>query len=117
MKGSGVQLLGFSPGMMTTDMLTRPNVVGERGREMMKNFSFVLRFLSWPAKRAADKLVKTISGNRKEFSEVQLFKPWTPLFGLIRVGWENLTKTGKTPEIDMHYQEAYISKYFKGTHE
>jgi len=117
MKGSGVQLLGFSPGMMTTDMLTRPNVVGERGREMMKNFSFVLRFLSWPAKHAADKLVKTVSGNRREFLEVQLFKPWTPLFGLVRVGWENLTKTGKAPEIDMHFQESYQSKYFKGTHE
>jgi NAD(P)-dependent dehydrogenase (short-subunit alcohol dehydrogenase family) len=46
-KGSGVQILGFSPGMMTTDMLTNPTVVGERGRDMMKNFGFVLRFLSW----------------------------------------------------------------------
>ena len=32
-KGSGVQILGFSPGMMTTDMLTSPTVVGERGRK------------------------------------------------------------------------------------
>ncbi|MFN8410786.1 MAG: SDR family oxidoreductase [Anaerolineales bacterium] len=117
LKGSGVQLLGFSPGMMTTDMLTSPNVVGERGKEMLKNFNFVLRFLSWPAKHASDKLVKTISANCKEFSEVQLFKPWTPLFGLIRVGWENLTKTGKNPEIDLHFQEAYQSKYFKGPYE
>jgi glucose 1-dehydrogenase len=30
LKGSGVQILGFSPGMMTTDMLTNPIVVGER---------------------------------------------------------------------------------------
>jgi len=117
LKGSNVQILGFSPGMMTTDMLTSPTVVGERGREMMKNFGFVLRFLSWPAKYAADKLVKTITGNRKEFSEVKLFKPWTPLLGLIRVGWENLTKTGKIPEFEMHYQEAYRSKYIKGKNE
>jgi glucose 1-dehydrogenase len=107
LKGSGVQILGFSPGMMTTDMLTNPVVVGERGREMLKNFGFVLRFLGKPAKYAADKLVKAVEGNRKEFTEVKLFKPWTPMLGLIRVGWENLTKTGKTPEFEMRYQEVY----------
>ena len=117
LKGSGVQILGFSPGMMTTDMLTSPIVVGERGRELMKNFGFVLRFLGQPAKHAADKLVKTITNNRKEFTELQLFKPWTPLFGLIRVGWENLTKTGKTPEFELHYQKVYQSKYIKGKNE
>jgi NAD(P)-dependent dehydrogenase (short-subunit alcohol dehydrogenase family) len=111
LKGSGVQILGFSPGMLLTDMLTSPTVVGERGREMMKNFGFVLRFLSKPAKYAADELVKTIVSNRKEFREVRLFKPWTPLLGLLRVGWENLTKTGKTPEFEWQYQEAYQSRY------
>ncbi|MBL8079606.1 MAG: SDR family oxidoreductase [Anaerolineales bacterium] len=113
LKGSGVQILGFSPGMMTTDMLTSPNVVGERGKEMLKNFGFVLRFLGQPAKYASDKLVKTISNNRKEFTEVKLFKPWTPLLGLIRVGWENLTNTGKRPGFELHYQPAYRSKYLK----
>jgi NAD(P)-dependent dehydrogenase (short-subunit alcohol dehydrogenase family) len=113
LKGSGVQILGFSPGMLLTDMLTSPTVVGERGREMMKNFGFVLRFLSKPAKYAADELVKTIVSNRKEFREVRLFKPWTPLLGLLRVGWENLTKTGKTPEFEWQYQEAYQSRYVR----
>ena len=113
LKGSGVRILGFSPGMMTTDMLTSPIVVGERGKEMLKNFGFVLRFLGRPAKYAADKLVKAVEGNRKEFTEVKLFKPWTPLFGLIRAGWENLTKTGKAPEFELRYQEVYKSKYAK----
>jgi len=117
LQGSGVQILGFSPGMMTTDMLTSPVVIGERGKEMLKNFGFVLRFLGQPAKYAANKLVKNAASNRKEFSEVKLFKPWTPLFGLIRVGWENITKTGKTPEFELHYQEVYRSKYLKGNHE
>lgn len=85
LKDSGVQILGFSPGMMTTDMLTSPNVVGERGKEMLENFGFVLRFLGQPAKYAADKLVKTIESNNKEFAEVKLLKPWTPLLGLPRV--------------------------------
>lgn len=111
LKDSGIQILGFSPGMMTTDMLTSFNVVGERGREMLKNFGFVLRFLSWSPEYASGKLVKAIANHHREFAEVQLFKPWTPLFGLIRVGWENLTKTGSTPEYKMHYQPAYQSKY------
>lgn len=111
LKGSGMQVLGFSPGMLLTDMLTSPIVVGERGREMLKNFGFVLRLLGQPAKYAADKLVKTIVSNRKEFIEVKLFKPWTPLLGLIRVGWEDLAKTGKTPEFELNYQTAYRSKY------
>jgi glucose 1-dehydrogenase len=110
LKGSGVQILGFSPGMMTTDMLISPNVVGERGKEMLKNFGFVLRFLGRPARYAAEKLVKAIEADRREFSEVRLFKTWTPLFGLIRVGWENLTKTGKTPEFELHEQEVYRFK-------
>src|SRR5512134_1795836 len=117
LKGSGVQILGFSPGMLTTDMLTSPNVVGERGREMLANFGFVLRFLGKPAKYASDKLVKTLGSNRGEFTEVKLFKPWTPLLGLLRVGWENLTKTGKTPEFELHYQEPYQPKYLQGNHE
>jgi len=117
-KGSGVQILAFSPGMMTTDMLTSPNVVGEHGREMLKNFGFVLRFLAWSPKYASDKMVKTIANHRKEFAEVRLFKPWTPLFGLIRVGWENLTHTGKIPEFELHYQPAYQSQYIsKGKNE
>ena len=113
LKGSGVQILGFSPGMMTTDMLTNPIVVGERGKEMLKNFGFVLRFLGMPAKYAANKLVRTLEDNRKEFTEVKLFKPWTPMLGLIRVGWENLTKTGKTPEFELRYQEVYQPKFIK----
>jgi NAD(P)-dependent dehydrogenase (short-subunit alcohol dehydrogenase family) len=116
LKGSGVQILGFSPGMMTTDMLTSPIVVGERGKNMMKNFGFVLRFLAWSPKHAADKLVKTIERNNKEFTEIKLFKPWTPLLGLIRVGWENITKTGKTPEFKLNYQETYQFKQ-KGKNE
>lgn len=111
LKGSGVKILGFSPGMMITDMLTSPIVVGERGKEMLKNYGFVLRFLGQPPKSAAKKLVKAVSRQRKEFVEVKLFKPWTPLLGLLRVGWENLTKTGQTPEFELHYQEAYRSPY------
>ena len=106
-KGSGVQILGFSPGMMTTDMLTSPRVVGDTARQQMNNFGFVLRFLGRPAEEPARKLVELLSSRRKEFVEYQVFKPWTPMLGLLRVGWENLTKTGKTPEFTLKYEDAY----------
>ena len=107
LKGSGVRLLGFSPGMMLTDMLVNPTVVGERGKEKMKNFGFVLRFLVKPPELAAKLLVKTIATNSREFVEVNVMKPWTPMLGLMRVAWENITKTGHAPQYSLHYEEAY----------
>jgi len=106
-KGSGIKILAFSPGMMSTDMLVNPTIIGERGREKMKNFGFVLRFLVKPPQYAAKLLVHTVQTNRKEFAEINVMKPWTPMLGLLRVAWENITKTGKEPEFTLHYEEAY----------
>lgn len=105
--GSGIKVLGFSPGMLLTDMLTSPRVVGERGKELMKRYDFVLRFLAGEPNVAAEKLVQAVSSQKKEFEEVRLFKPWTPMLGLLRVAWENITKTGKTPKYELHYEPAY----------
>ncbi len=105
--GSGVKVLGFSPGMLLTDMLTSPRIVGERGKELMKRYDFVLRFLAGEPENAAQKLVQAVSAQKKEFEEVRLFKPWTPMLGMLRVIWENITKTGKAPEYELHYEPAY----------
>jgi len=105
--GSGVKVLGFSPGMLLTDMLTNPRIVGERGKELMKRYDFVLRFLAGEPENAAEKLVQAVATQKKEFEEIRLFKPWTPMLGLLRVTWENITKTGKTPEYELHYEPAY----------
>ena len=107
MRGSGVRLIGFSPGMMLTDMLTNPVVIGERGKEMMSKYSFVLRFLGGDPRKAAQRLVETIAGNKKEFIEYKMIRPWTVPFGLLRVMWQNLTRTGRTPAYTLHYEEAY----------
>jgi NAD(P)-dependent dehydrogenase (short-subunit alcohol dehydrogenase family) len=106
-RGSGVQILGFSPGMMTTDMLTSPRVVGEKARAQLRNFGFVLRFLGQPAQIPARRLVRMMAGQRREFVEYRVFKPWSPLFGLLRVAWENLTKTGLRPEFELKFEESY----------
>jgi NAD(P)-dependent dehydrogenase (short-subunit alcohol dehydrogenase family) len=109
-QGTGVKIIAFSPGMMLTDMLANPTVFGERGKEAMKNYDFVLRFLGKPPKVAAKELVKTLAQNRKEFAEVHVMKPCTPMLGLLRVAWENVTKTGKTPDYKLHFEESYKPK-------
>lgn len=106
-KGSGVQLVAFSPGMMLTDMMTSPTVVGEKAKEKMKSFGFVLRFLGKSPQESARKLVRVLQKNRREFIEYRALKPWSPFVGLIRVGWENLTKTGKKPEFELHFEQGY----------
>jgi len=110
MKGTGIRIIGFSPGMMLTDMLSNPVVFGERGKAAMKNYDFVLRFLVKPPEVAARALVEAIADNRKEFTEIHVMRPWTPLLGLLRVTWENMTKTGKTPKYELHYEDSYKPK-------
>lgn len=107
LKGSGVRIIGFSPGMLLTDMLTTPTVVGEAGRDMMKNYAFVLRMLAASPDWAADRLVSTLEAQRRDFVEVRLFKPWTPLLGLLRIAWENLTKTARQPQFELHFKPGY----------
>jgi short-subunit dehydrogenase len=109
-RGSGVKLIGFSPGMLLTDMLTNPVVIGERGKEMLKRYSFVLRLLANDPQRAAQKLVDTIANNEKEFIEYRMLRPWTILFSLLRVWWEDLRKTGKTPKYTLRYEDPYRPK-------
>ena len=106
-KDSGVRLIGFAPGMMLTEMLTRPQVIGERGREMMESYGFVLRFLGRPPQVSARALVKAAARARKPFTEVRLTNTFKIIAGLLRVLWENLTRSGKTPEFTLEHVPAY----------
>ncbi len=106
-RGSGVRLIGFSPGMMLTDMLTNPGVIGECGKEMMQQYSFVLRMLANDPRLAAQKLAETIAKNQKGFIEYRMIRPWTIVLSVLRMQWENITKTGKTPEYTLHFVDAY----------
>src|SRR5512133_3008947 len=105
--GSGIKLIGFSPGMMLTDMLTNPVVIGERGKEMMKQYAFVLRFLGDDPKNAAQKLVEPIANNKKEFIEYRMLRPSKIMLRLLRARWEDFTKTGETPRYTLHFTDAY----------
>lgn len=109
--GSGVRIIGFSPGMLLTEMLTSPRVIGQAGRDMLKNYGFVLRLLGRSPERAAERLVRPLQSNRRSFIEYRLFKPWTPLQALLRIGWENLTRTGKTPRFNLRHQAPYKPRF------
>lgn len=106
-EGSGVRLVGFSPGMLLTDMLSSPNVVGTYRDELKKSYGFVLRLLAGSPQKAAEQLVSALQSDRGQFSEYRLFKPWSPLRGLLRIGWENLTHTGQTPQFRLKTIPAY----------
>ncbi|MCP4142741.1 MAG: SDR family oxidoreductase [Chloroflexi bacterium] len=107
MKEGEMQIVGFNPGMMMTDMLKRPTVVGEAGKEMMRNYGFVLRFLAGKPEDAAAKLVKVLIKAKTPFVEYRVMKPWTPFRGLIRVLWGNITKTGERPEFEIDFKDKY----------
>ena len=102
-----MKIIGFNPGMMLTDMLIRPTVVGESGKVMMANYGFVLRFLARAPEEAAAELVRVVARARKPYNEYRVMKPWSPILGLLRVLWENITRTGKTPEFEVDYKESY----------
>ncbi len=106
-KGSGIRIVGFSPGMLLTDMLTQPTVIGEAGRGMMKQYGFVLRLLAGSPQAAAQRLVSILETRREAFIEYKGFRPWTPLIGMIRIGWENLTRTGNRPRFKLKVVPPY----------
>jgi NAD(P)-dependent dehydrogenase (short-subunit alcohol dehydrogenase family) len=110
MSGTGLHVIGFSPGMLLTDMLQKPTVAGERGRQMMKNYGLVLRLLAGSPDRAAEKLMRAVQSTHKPFVEYRLFKSWTPLLGLMRIGWENLMRTTTMPPFRLKFIPAYRPK-------
>jgi NAD(P)-dependent dehydrogenase (short-subunit alcohol dehydrogenase family) len=107
LRGTGIGLIGFSPGMMLTDMLTNPAVVGEYGKERMKRYAFVLRMLGDDPNQAAEKLVETIAENKKEFTEYRMLRPSKIMVRMLRARWEDFTHTGQTPEYTLRYEEPY----------
>ncbi len=102
LKGSGIKVLGFSPGMLLTDMLTKPRIIGEHGRDMMKRYDLVLRVLSGSPTGAAERLVQTVSTQRQEFrrsSAVQTMDahPWAVARGMAKHNKDRRNSRVRTP--------------------
>jgi hypothetical protein len=56
-------------------------------------------------------LVRVVANQRSEFTEYEMFKPWTPFVGLLRTRWEDFTKTGQPLEYTPEFDEAYQPKF------
>lgn len=93
---------------MLTEMLTKPTMIrGTQAENMEKNFGFVLRMLAKPPQVPAAKLVHLLGSNKKQFTEYRMIKMWTPFLGLLKILWDNITKTGEKPEFEIGFKDAY----------
>jgi NAD(P)-dependent dehydrogenase (short-subunit alcohol dehydrogenase family) len=88
----GVQFVGFSPGMMFTDMLDVREVVGEQVAETMKNFPMVLKALSNPPDVPARELVRLLETNEKPFVEYKLMSGLRLLKMMAKFAWMGMNK-------------------------
>jgi NAD(P)-dependent dehydrogenase (short-subunit alcohol dehydrogenase family) len=58
--GTGVHVMGFNPGMMLTDMLLAPQVVGAEGEAAMRPYGTITRIFGDPPEVAAAALVRAL---------------------------------------------------------
>lgn len=91
----GVQFVGFSPGMMFTDMLDVQEVVGEQVAETMKNFPLALKALGNPPDVPARELVRLLETNDKPFVEYKLMRGLRLLKMLVNFAWMGMNKKAR----------------------
>lgn len=98
-RGLPVRIIGFSPGMMTTDMLTDvPHVVGETVARTMRNFPMVLEALGNPPEVPAAELVRLLERNEKPFVEYRLMRGLRMMKMLARLAWMGLNRRARPSE-------------------
>jgi NAD(P)-dependent dehydrogenase (short-subunit alcohol dehydrogenase family) len=72
--GTGIQVVGFNPGMMLTDMLLTPQVVGDEGEAAMRPYAAITRIFGDPPEVAAAALVRALERPRPP-SSLRLLGP------------------------------------------
>lgn len=93
-----VRIVGFSPGMMTTDMLDVHEVVGEQVADQMRNFPMVVEALGNPPEVPAAELVRLLERNDRRFVEYRLMRGFRLLRMLARLAWLGVNKRARPPE-------------------
>jgi NAD(P)-dependent dehydrogenase (short-subunit alcohol dehydrogenase family) len=106
-KGTGLQIIGFSPGMMLTDMLVIEEVIGERVMETMKNMPMVLKALANPPEIPAAELVELLETNRKEFMEYRFMRGWRGFSMIGRLIWMQIDPKARPAPQDYPLAEPY----------
>jgi NAD(P)-dependent dehydrogenase (short-subunit alcohol dehydrogenase family) len=91
----GVQIVGFSPGMMLTDMLDVHKVVGDQVAETMKNFPMVLKALSTPPDVPARELVRLLETNEKPFVEYKFMSGLRRIKMMAKFAWMGMNKNAR----------------------
>ena len=86
-KGTGIQIVGYSPGMMLTDMLDIQEVVGERVKGTMRSMPMVLKALGTPPSIPAAHLVRLLETNQKEFVEYRWMSGLRAMTMIARLMW------------------------------
>ncbi len=92
-----VQFVGFSPGMMTTDMLVVDEVIGTTIAKRMRHFPMALKALSNPPEVPAEILVRLLEKNDKQFTEYFLMRGFRLLRMLARFAWMGINKNARPP--------------------
>lgn len=92
-----IQIVGFSPGMMTTDMLDVHEVVGDQVAERLRSLPLVLDAFAKPPEVPAEHLVTLLENNRKPFVEYRMMKGLRMMKMLARLAWLNINKKAQPP--------------------
>lgn len=85
-----IRFVGFSPGMMTTDMLRVQEVVGQHILAQLRHLPMVLEALATPPEAPAAALVHLLEHNSKPFVEYRTLHSFRLLKGLARMAWMRL---------------------------
>ena len=94
----GVNFVGFSPGMMFTDMLDVQEVVGEQIAMTMKNFPMALKALGNPPDVPARELVHLLETNEKPFVEYKLMSGLRLMKMMTKFAWMGMNKKARPAE-------------------
>ncbi len=91
-KGLGIQFIGYSPGVMSTDLIQVDEVVGEVSAKTMKNYPLVMGALSNPAELPARQFVHLLEKNKKPFVEHNVLSGFHLMGKLAKLLWVSVTK-------------------------
>ncbi|GAB4536863.1 MAG: hypothetical protein Fur0018_27620 [Anaerolineales bacterium] len=96
-----VCFIGFSPGMMTTDMLDVQEAVGSQIAETMRKFPMALKALGSPPEVPAAELIRLLETDDKPFVEYRFMSGFRLMKMLARLAWMGMNKRARPPEADL----------------
>ncbi|RME11916.1 MAG: SDR family oxidoreductase [Ardenticatenia bacterium] len=102
-----IQFIGFSPGMMLTDMLDVHEIVGDTVAAQMRNYPLVLQALAHPPERPAAELVRLLETNTKRFVEYRYMSGLRLARMLAHLAWLRLTKGKQIDQPTWRQQPAF----------